>query len=75
MVQKASSEFSVRATPPVEVKPVFGAKGSATSEKFTVFSGAILAKSGGKNYKNTSIFFPKKGVKMRVKKSAKIPSS
>jgi hypothetical protein len=52
----------LRAKPPVEVKPVFGGKSSATNGKFTVFSGGILTKSGGKKYKNTSIFFDKKEV-------------
>jgi hypothetical protein len=46
----------------VEVKPVFGGKSSATNGKFTVFSGGILTKSGGKKNKNTSIFFGKKEV-------------
>jgi hypothetical protein len=52
----------IRAAPPVEVKPVFGGKSSATNGKFTVFSGGILTKSGGKKNKNTSIFFGKKEV-------------
>jgi hypothetical protein len=50
----------LRASPPVVSKPSFGAKSSATSVKFTVFSGGIIGKSVGKKYKNTPLFFSTK---------------
>ena len=42
------------------VKPVFGAKSSATNVEFTVFFRASLAKSVGKKKKYTPLFFSTK---------------